>query len=366
MDPAADDVPVSTNRTSSVTAPRRGRRRLRAVVLTGLVLGATVACGPDSTTGPAAAPETTTAPPPPPVVWPLTGVDAAGADVDRPVLAVKVENSMDARPQTGLNAADVVWEQVVEGGISRYVAVYHSTLPATVGPVRSVRPMDPSIAAPLHGLLAFSGGQEPFVEATRAAGLQVVDPGTGTGFSRVSGRVAPHNTYADPAALLAQADAGHRAAPPEQFAVAGPDEQPTAFVGGTPAAVLDLALSRISTPRWTWSQADGAWLRAEGATPAVEADGTPLRATNVVVLRVDVVDTKYRDSARNPVPETVMVGGGEALVAAGGRTVPVTWSKASAADPVVLTGADGRPVLLAPGSTWVELVPRATGSVAVG
>jgi len=273
---------------------------------------------------------------------------------------------VDARPQSGLNAADVVWEEVVEGGISRYVAVYHSTLPATVGPVRSVRPMDPAIAAPLHGLLAFSGGQAPFVEATRAAGLQVVDPGTGPGFSRVSGRVAPHNTYVDPAALLAQADAGHRAAPPEQFAVAGPDEQPTALAHGTPAAVLDLALSRISTPRWSWNPADRAWLRAEGATPAVESDGTPLRATNVVVLRVDVVDTQYRDSARNPVPETVMVGTGEALVATGGRTVPATWTKASVADPVVLTGADGEPVLLAPGSTWVELVPNATGSVVVG
>ncbi|MGY1644534.1 DUF3048 domain-containing protein [Geodermatophilus sp. SYSU D00703] len=360
---------MNTERSRARRARDRGRRRLGTALLVGAVLGTTVACGAQAPAEPAASssPAATTPPPPPPaVLWPLTGVDSAGADVDRPALAVKVENSVDARPQTGLNAADMVWEEVVEGGISRYVAVYHSTLPPAIGPVRSVRPMDPDIAAPLHGLLAFSGGQKPFVQATRDAGLQVVDPGTGPGFSRVSERVAPHNTYVDPAALLGQADAGHQAPPPPQFEVATGDEQPTALTAGTPAAVLDLALSRISTPRWTWSQPDGTWLRAEDGTPAVEADGTPLRATNVVVLRVDVVDTEYRDSARNPVPETVMIGGGEALVATGGRSVPVTWSKGSADEPVRLTGPDGQPVRLAPGSTWVELVPNATGSVTLG
>lgn len=359
---------MTTDRDHRRRAPGRVRRRLGAALLAGLALGVTTACGADTTAAPAGAgtPAATTPAPPPPVLWPLTGVDSAGADVGRPALAVKIENSVAARPQTGLDAADTVWEEVVEGGISRYVAVYHSTLPPAVGPVRSVRPMDPAIAGPLRGLLAFSGGQKPFVAATREAGLQVVDPGTGPGFTRIGERVAPHNTYADPAALLAQADAGHAAAPPPQFAVAAPGEQPTAAATGTPAGVLDLRLSRIATPRWTWSQRDGAWLRAEGGTPAVEADGAPLRATNVVVLRVDVVDTEYVDSAGNPVPETVMVGSGEALVATGGRTVPATWTKPSVTEPVALAGADGQPVRLAPGTTWVELVPDATGSVTVG
>lgn len=349
-----------------MTTDRGARRRLTAALLMGLALSATTACGPEAAPEPAATGGTPTAStPPPPVLWPLTGVDSAGADVDRPALAVKVENSVAARPQTGLDAADVVWEEIVEGGISRYVAVYHSTLPAAVGPVRSVRPMDPAIAGPLRGLFAFSGGQAPFVEATGAAGLQVLKPGA-PGFYRVDERVAPHNTYADPAALLAQADPGHAAAPPAQFVVAGPGEQPTAVAAGTPAGVLDLRLSRIATPRWTWSQPDGAWLRAEGTTPAVGADGAPLRAANVVVLRVDVVDTRFVDSAGNPVPETVLVGEGEALVATGGRTVPATWRKGSVGDPVALTGADGQPVRLAAGTTWVELVPRATGSVTVG
>ncbi|SNS89340.1 Protein of unknown function [Geodermatophilus pulveris] len=343
------------------------RRCLAAALLAGLALSVTTACGSPAAPEPASAAEAAPAspPPPPPVRWPLTGVDSAGADVARPALAVKVENSAAARPQTGLGAADVVWEEVVEGGISRYVAVYHSTLPPAVGPVRSVRPMDPAIAGPLRGLFAFSGGQKPFVEATGAAGLQVLKPGI-DGFYRIPERVAPHNTYVDPAALVAQADPAHAAAPPAQFAVAAPGEQPTAVAAGTPAGLLDLRLSRVATPRWTWSAPDGAWLRAEGSTPAVGADGAVLRAANVVVLRVDVVDTRFVDSAGNPVPETVMVGGGEALVATGGKAVPATWRKASVGEPVVLTGADGQPVRLAEGSTWVELVPNGTGAVTTG
>ncbi|WP_409331879.1 DUF3048 domain-containing protein [Trujillonella humicola] len=325
---------------------------------TGFLLSVAVACVSDGDPDPAPSSAT------PPGVWPLTGVDAAGDDTARPALAVKVENSAAARPQTGLNAADVVWEEVVEGGISRYVAVYHSTVPPAVGPVRSVRPMDAPIAAPLRGLFAYTGGQAPFVEAVRAAGLQDVSADSGAdGYYRAPGREAPHNTYVDPAALLAQADDAHRDPPPQQFAFAA---EPTAPAEGTPAAGLDLALSPVAEPQWDWSAEEAAWLRSEGSAPAVDSDGVRLRATNVVVLRVDVVDTEFTDSIGNPVPETVVVGEGEALVATGGHSVEASWSKASVGEPVVLTLADGSPVTLAPGTTWVELVPNRTGSVATG
>src|SRR5438309_8082921 len=101
--------------------------------------------------------------------WPLSGV-ASGPVTARPALAVKIENSIDARPQTGLNSADLVYEEVVEGGITRFCAVFQSTVPPQVGPVRSVRPMDASIAGPLHGILAFSGGVRPYITAASNAG----------------------------------------------------------------------------------------------------------------------------------------------------------------------------------------------------
>jgi hypothetical protein len=348
----------------------RPRRHVGAALLAGLALSSLVACtGDEDTAVAASSPATSSAappPPPPPVLWPLTGLES-GAVPPRPALAVKIENSIDARPQTGLNAADVVWEEVVEGGITRFVAVYHSNVPAEIGPVRSVRPMDPSIAAPLHGVFAASGGQAAYVGAVADSGLQVLTFDAGNdGFYRISSRKAPHNVYAAPLTLLGQADPAHLAPPPGQFAFAAAGAQPTAATAGTPAANLALTLSGVSHPQWTWSAPDGKWVRAEGTTPAVEADGTPMRAANVVVLRVDVITTDGRDPAGNPVPETLLEGRGEALVATGGQSMPATWVKNSVAEPLVLLGADGNPVQLTPGNTWVELVPNGSGAVTVG
>jgi len=345
------------------------RRRFGAAVLAGVALAGTVGCGANAVPQAAAdtpATSSSVPPPPPPVLWPLTGLES-GAVAARPALAVKIENSIDARPQTGLNAADVVWEEVVEGGITRFVAVYHSNLPAEIGPVRSVRPMDPAIVAPLHGVFAASGGQAAYVDAVVDAGMQVLTFDAGDdGFYRIDSRKAPHNVYASPLTLIGQADSTHLAAPTGQFAFAAPGAQPAVAVTGTPAATLGLTLSGVSHPQWTWSGPDGKWIRAEGTTPSVEADGTPMRATNVVVLRVDVITTDGRDPAGNPVPETLLQGRGEALVASAGRTMPVTWVKDSVAEPLVLLGADGNPVQLTPGNTWVELVPNGGGAVTVG
>jgi hypothetical protein len=359
-----------------VRAENRVIRNVVAAAVAGaLVLAAVVACSsidkPKAT--PRAAPPThstsaspSPTPTPTPVYWPLTGV-AATAVPTRPALAVKIENSIDARPQTGLNAADMVWEEVVEGGITRFVAVYQSTFPPEIGPIRSVRPMDPSIAGPLHGVFAFSGGQPQYVSAAADAGVQIVSNDAGApGFYRISSRPAPHNVYADPAKLLGQADAAHRAAPPPQFLFATTTEQPTALAAGRPENALHLVLSGIAHPSWTWSAAAGKWLRTEFDTPAVDADGKQLAATNVVVLRVDVVITSAVDPAGNPVPETLLAGTGSALVASGGHAVLGSWSKSSVTAPVQLTGPDGAPMRLAPGNTWVELVPNGTGSVATG
>lgn len=302
--------------------------------------------------------------PPAEPAWPLTGVPV-DAIADRPALAVKIENSVDARPQTGLAAADVVWEQVVEGGITRFIAVYHSDLPPEIGPVRSIRPMDPAIAGPLGGLLAFSGGVPAYVAAAQDAGLQAVSQDSeADGFHRTTTRAAPRNVHAAPQTLVDQADADHRAAPDAQFDHAAAGEEPTAVGTGQPTTTLDLTLSRVSHPRWAWNTADARWLRSEGSTPAVEADGRRIGAANVVVLRVDVVATEARDPAGNPVPETILTGTGRALVASGGHAVEATWSKPETGDRVTLTGADGEPVTLAPGTTWVELVPNSGGAVA--
>ncbi|MGY4645466.1 DUF3048 domain-containing protein [Cellulomonas sp. URHB0016] len=355
--------------------PGVSRRPFRVAALTSVVAVVLAACGSAASDDPTAAPPVTMAPqiepakaaPPTPVVpprWPLTGQGATDVAV-RPALAVKIENSGEARPQTGLEQADVVWEEVVEGGITRFVAVFHSQVPAEIGPIRSVRPMDPAIAAPLHGLVAFSGGQPGFVDALAASGLQILSQDKGTdGFYRKQGVApAPHNVYGTPQTLWGLADGAHSAAPPAQFTIARQADQATATLSGTPAGAVDVTMSGYSHPQWTWDAASGTWQRSEGAKPATARSGARLAATNVVTLSVRLVDSGTTDPAGNPVPETVLDGSGTGLVATGGKTLPVNWSKAAQDAPVVLTTAEGAPVSLAPGITWVELVPGTSGSV---
>lgn len=345
-------------------------RKAPLVGVFGIVVALLAACGSDAT--PAPTPSASTAekglapsPPPTPTVppaWPLTGVASDDVAV-RPALAVKIENSARSRPQYGLDQADIVWEEVVEGGITRFVAVFHSRVPEKVGPVRSIRPMDPAIVAPMHGILVYSGGQQPFIDALDSTGVQSMREGS-PGFFRDSGRRAPHNLMGTPSTFWEQADEGRTAPPPAQFVYGAPGEA-TATTTGTGTTRIDVTMSPSSKPSWEWNAEAGAFERSEGTVPATAAGGERVRAQNVVLLTVEVVDTAFRDPAGTPVPETMIVGSGRGTVASGGKSIPVSWSKAAVDAPVVLT-SDAGDVTLEPGTTWVELVPGETGGVALG
>ncbi|PJI95009.1 DUF3048 domain-containing protein [Luteimicrobium subarcticum] len=316
------------------------------------------------TAGPVVTPTPTPTPTRKPVVWPLTGMPATRV-ADRPALGIKVENSTDARPQTGLEQADMVWEEVVEGGITRFLAVYQSKEAERVEPVRSVRPMDPNIVAPLHGVLAFSGGQRPFVQAVGASGTQVLSmDGGSAGFLRDPTRYAPHNVYVGTKDLWAQADDDRTSPPPQQLRFAGAASEATAVEDGTPGTKAAIRMSPAYQPGWTYSTKTRTYLRDERGVPSVSTAGVRLSATNVVVLRVDVVNTTYKDPAGNPVPETEVIGSGHAIVLTGGKALSVTWSKKDQKS-VLHVRAGGKDVLLAPGQTWIELVPSSTGDVTV-
>ncbi|WP_448630282.1 DUF3048 domain-containing protein [Cellulomonas soli] len=361
--------------------PRPGVRRARlARVLPVLGAGLVLAVAACSSAGPTPTPAPTVTSEgivtaqkqavPAPVVpprWPLTGV-ATDELVERPALAVKIENPREARPQTGIDQADMVWEEVVEGGVTRFVAVFHSQVPAEIGPIRSVRPMDPAIASPLHGLIAFSGGQPVFVNALAASGLQLLSHDSGDdGFYRKKGVApAPHNVYGTPETFWSQADGTHSASPGAQFVIARRAEQSTVVQVGTPVATLATPLSGYAKPSWTWDEGSGTWLRSEGTSPATAASGARLAAANVVALKVKLVDSGTIDPAGSAVPETKLVGSGEGVVAVGGRTLAVTWSKSATDAPLTLSTADGASVSLAPGVTWIELVPESSGSITVG
>jgi len=292
-------------------------------------------------------------------VWPLTGV--TGDIVNRPALVVKVENSTAARPQQGLEDADIVWEEMVEGGITRYVALFHSTLPEQILPIRSIRPMDGPIAAWTGGLMVFSGGQEPFYSRAEADGLQLISMDAGAdGFTRVKGRSAPHDVGGDPLVFLAQANASHQSSPPV-FAAFAPPDKTTATMVGSPASTIKVVISSEGTPHWTWDGVTGTWLRFEGSSPAMTVAETQLAAVNVLCLTVTVKTDSEMDVNGVRVPETIVVGSGAGLVATNGSTAPITWQKDSETGPWQFFDANGQPITLAPGNTWIELVPT-TGS----
>jgi hypothetical protein len=289
---------------------------------------------------------------------PLTGLP--GGPV-RAVVVVKIENSPTARPQSGLPAADLVVEELVEGGETRFAAFFRSTDPGQVGPVRSVRNVDASIAGPTHGTLAFSGGAGPALAAVSGVGLRLVQEGDVAGaYLRIGTRAAPHNLYLRVASLWRS---GGSSAPPGYLPFAA---APTTLTTGTPAASAALSFSSFERPSWDYDAAGRHWLRSEtGGAAAVSATGARLVADNVLVLRVGLRDAGYKDPIGNPVPETVLTGSGSAVLLNGGRQLACTWSKPAPASPLRLSGQDGRPILVPPGRTWIELVPQQGGSVQI-
>ena len=232
--------------------------------------------------------------------------------------------------------------------------------------MRSVRHVDAAIAGPTHGILAFSGGSGPALAVVSRTGLRLVREGDPSGaFSRIRTRSAPHNLYLRVGTLWARPGSG---VPPAYLpftstgAVApGPGAAPDA-----PAASAALAFSVVQRPSWTFDRATGRWWRSEtGGHAAVSAGGALLVADNVLILRVRTRDAGYPDPAGNPVPETVFTGTGGAVLLHGGRRVTGTWSKSGPLAALQLTGADGRPLQLSPGRTWIELVPVQGGGVRI-
>ncbi|GAA4418297.1 DUF3048 domain-containing protein [Georgenia halophila] len=357
--------------------PLLPRRAVTTALASAVALGLAgcTSSGRESTPVPRPTPSPTPSPTPTPTPtpeprWPLTGAPLEGDLPGRPALSVKIENSAQARPQSGLEDADIVWEEMVEGGITRFSAVYHSVVPEVLGPIRSIRPMDAAIAAPVGGLLVFSGGLAPYVNRARDAGLQVIShDGGGSGFYRADHRRAPHNLYGSGEAFLDQATGSPSGPPDDLLHFAEESDDATAATDGDRAPSVDLSFPSAN-PGWTWQPdarsgrgvGPGCWRRSESGSLQSSEDGDPVLATNVVVLRVPVEMTGRRDVSGAAVPETILQGEGEGVVFSRGRAVDVAWAKGEAAEPLRITRG-GDPVLLAPGITWIELLPISGSSI---
>lgn len=296
-----------------------------------------------------------------PVTWPLTGLPAgASTRAGAAALSVKVDNAPAARPQSGLNRADVVFECLVEGGLSRFLAVYQSQSADLVGPIRSARPVDGALLRALRGgIFAYSGAATGEIAPAKAYSTALLlsndqDPKP---FFRLASRRAPQNVYASTTALRDEAArrGGALPAPPALFTYGAVPP------GSAPAGGVTVNLGGQSGASWRWN--GSAYLRTENGTPHLLADGQQVSATNVVVLRVSVQHSGIIDAAGNEDPFVLAYGSGAAEFLRNGVDEQGTWSRPTVAAPYRFLTAARQPLTLAPGRTWVELVPVAGSAI---
>lgn len=292
---------------------------------------------------------TTTAPAEP--VMPLTGQPITDpAKAARPALVVKIDNHPQARPQFGLNSADLVYEENVEK-LTRFAVVFHSLDSDPVGPIRSGRTQDISLLGSLNQpLFAWSGGNANVTKAIRGSDLVDLSPsstGNDGGFFRNNrnGEDREHTLYSRTAVLYTLTPEGH-GPPPQQFTYRAEGE---AFNGEATTGV-DLDMDGVAV-NWTWDADTASYLRFQGGKPHDDAQLGQVTSANVVVLEVE-----YQPSpadARSPEAQTV--GTGTAWVFTGGVMVEGTWTRNDRLEPFQLLDASGSVIALTPGRTWVEL-----------
>ncbi|HMG27956.1 MAG TPA: DUF3048 domain-containing protein [Acidimicrobiia bacterium] len=285
---------------------------------------------------------------PKPTVAPLTGLpDPNGESLGRPALSVKIENTPEARPQTNLDAADVVFEEVTEGEITRFVAVYNSTIPDVIGPIRSVRAMDPDIVTPLGGIFAYSGGIPETVALIRQApGVNSLDESqAGSAMFRDKSKKAPHNLYGHGQDLLGKGGQPVPVRPLFSYLDAG------AAFNGDPVAQVDVGFKQGYGVTYTFDAGSRTWKRSYGLAPHTAASGQQIAPTNVIVQFVGCCVPSPEGGAYQT------VGQGQAWVFSDGKVARGQWTRSDRSQPTQYVDATGAPIKLQPGRTWVEFVP---------
>lgn len=266
------------------------------------------------------------------------------------VLAVKIDNIGYARPQTGLTRADIVYVLPVEGGLSRFLAVFSSDSPPVIGPVRSAREDDLEVLRQFgRPAFAYSGATAtllPYIHRT----ARIVDlyDGIAGGYYRDTSRIAPYNLYAHTRQLLRQAprasaarDIGFRFGP--------------APAGGKPARSASVSYPAASF-RFTWSAAKDRWLVSMDGRPAVTTDGGRMSPATVVIQYTTVRTSRFLEYGKPP-PYAESTGSGTALVLRDGKAWTAHWSRPKANGGTTFT-TGGRPMTFAPGQVWIVLAYR--------
>ncbi|HWL65776.1 MAG TPA: DUF3048 domain-containing protein [Actinomycetota bacterium] len=297
-----------------------------------------------------------------PATCPLSGSEPAKeAALDRPAVAVKIENAAIAYPLSGLEDAELVYEELVEGGVTRFMAVYHCTDSTKAGPVRSARVVDPAIMGAITRILAYSGQNAPVLRALEEAEVVRLDETeAGEGLQRIerSGISMEHTLYADTKILRKLGTKEFDDPPPGDTFTFGDIEGKT-----KPAKQIEINFNPVNTIRYDWS--DDGWLRFEADEPFMAESGDQIIVNNVLIEEHEVIfSNTITDVAGNPSLEIANeTGSGRAFLFRDGQVIKGKWSREDVGDAVTFETKEGDEFVFAPGSIWIELLPSKKGEV---
>lgn len=277
--------------------------------------------------------------------------------VDGPILVVKIDDTSPARPQIGLEDADVVYIEQVEGGSTRLAAIFSSVIPQNIGPVRSARISDIDILSQYGKVIfAYSGAQRAML--TVIANSNLWDYGaqrqSPTIYTRDANRSAPYDMVLRADLLLEKTTADEREIAISKSVGWSFGEAP---IGGV---AIDSVAIRWPASKYeaTWSKAEKRWLLSNAGVANFAASGKQLGPTTFVIQSVEISDSIYRGSDGSYTPLSETVGTGTGYILRDGRSFKANWSRPAAESGTTWTLADGSEIKFAAGSIWVALIDR--------
>ena len=296
-------------------------------------------------------------PKPAPVYYsPLTGEKIPDqASSQQAVTGIMIENSPDARPQSGIKPAGVVFEAIAEGGITRFLALYQNDKPQLVGPVRSVRLHYVDWVAPFQASVAHIGGSKFALDEVRNGTYRDIDQlFNAPSYWRATDRYAPHNVYTS----FERLDALNQKKGYTNSVFTAWPRKDGAPAKTPNATVIDVKMSGIPyNSHYQYDATSNTYLRSQGGAQHLDREAGQVAPTNVIVL--DTVMTKvFEDGYREQI---TTIGSGRARVFQNGTVTEGTWTKKDRGSQISFTDADGKEIPLSRGQTWISAVPANQG-----
>lgn len=289
---------------------------------------------------------------------PLTGnLVADEAATKQAVTAAMIENSPDARPQSGIKDSGVVFEAIAEGGITRFMVIYQQEKPQLIGPVRSTRLYDVEWIAAFNASVAHVGGSAEALAEIRNGSYRDIDQFFNAGsYYRASDRYAPHNVYTTSARLDALNTAkGYTSSTFTGFTRTDP--APAEVPNATQVSIT--ISSALYNSTYIYDKTTNTYARSQGGAPHLDREAGQITPTVIVAMRVNE-STVLQDGYREVIPT---IGSGAATIFQNGTATPVTWTKTSKASQITFTDAEGKDVPLVRGQTWIAAVKNNGGNV---